>query len=151
VAQGGCTFIYCLDQTQQEATLEKVAGLFKDVEGIDLVIEPKDFERHGLVSPAKDPRMADLVLTAKEGYTFSDVAVGDLAVTPASEQLKGSHGHSPSQPLMYGTFVAWGQGIKSGAAVREVRNTDVAPTIARLLGLRMSGTDGKAIDQILAR
>lgn len=141
--------MYVLDAAQRATVLEKAVESFRNVEGIEQIIETKDFAQHGLVPPDRDPRMADLVLTAKEGYTFSDTAAGDIIVTPPSEQLKGAHGHSPEHPLMYGTFIAWGAGIKPGTKLTEVRNTDVAPTLARLLGVPMRETDGRALDEIL--
>jgi hypothetical protein len=52
---------------------------------------------------------------------------------------------------MRGTFVAWGAGIRPGARLPVIRSVDVAPTIARLLGLRLENTDGKPREEIFAR
>jgi predicted AlkP superfamily pyrophosphatase or phosphodiesterase len=64
---------------------------------------------------------------------------------------KGNHGYDPNQPGMHATFVAWGQGIKPGATLDKIENTDVAPTVAALLGLKMNDVDGKVLDAVLAR
>ena len=48
-------------------------------------------------------------------------------------------------------FVAWGAGIKRGVRLEEMDSTDVAPTVARLLGLKMTGVDGKVREEILAK
>ena len=47
--------------------------------------------------------------------------------------------------------VAWGVGIQPGARVGEIKNIDVAPTVAKLLGLEMNDVDGKPLDGVLAK
>jgi hypothetical protein len=68
-----------------------------------------------LADPATNPHMADLVLSAKEGYAFSESAGGEIVVTEKFDTTKGTHGYDPNQPKMHATFVAWGAGIKAGA------------------------------------
>jgi len=151
LGQGGASFLYALDKARRQEILDKITPLLRGLEGIDQVITEADFPRHGLITADRDPRMADLVITAKEGYSFSDTATGDAVVSPPGQSTKGSHGHSPSQPLMGAAFVAWGAGIESGARVPQIRSVDVAPTIASLLGVKMEGADGRAIEGILAK
>jgi predicted AlkP superfamily pyrophosphatase or phosphodiesterase len=151
LAQGGSCFIYVLDNANHDRIARRLAGVFKKVEGVESVIEAKDFAKHGLANPERNPQMADLVLSAKEGYSFSDNANGDVVVTPPSDNVKGTHGHDPANPKLYGTFIAWGSGIKAGARLKEMNNIDVAPTIARLMGVRMKDTDGKVLEQILEK
>lgn len=151
LGQGGAAFIYVLDPANREATVEKLAAKFKDVEGVELVIGPKDFPKYGLADPQKNPQMADLVLSAKEGYSFSDSLAGNLVVTPKSDVVKGTHGYDPNQPRLHGTFVAWGAGIKAGAKAGTMNNTDVAPTMAELLGVKIPDADGRVLDSILSK
>ena len=92
-----------------------------------------------------------VVLSAKEGYSFSDSLGGNLVVTPKSETVKGTHGYDPNQPRLHGTFVAWGAGIKAGAKPGTMNNTDVAPTMAQLLGLKIPDADGQVLDGILSK
>ena len=150
-AQGGSSFVYVLDQANRDALIPRLIERFKTVEGIDLVIPPADFAKIGVADPATNPRMADIVLTAQEGYTFSDALTGDLIVTPPSEQVKGTHGYDPDLPPLHATFVAWGAGIKPGARLGTIRNTDVAPTAAALLGVAMPDIEGRPLETILAR
>jgi predicted AlkP superfamily pyrophosphatase or phosphodiesterase len=149
LSQGGSTFIYVLDKENRAEIMAKLPALFRQIEGVELVIEPKNFAKHGLITPDQDPRMGDLVLTAKSGFAFSDNATGDKVVTDPSKTITGTHGHNPSQPMMGATFVAWGAGIKRGAKLSEINSVDVAPTIARLLGVEMKDVDGKVLRQIL--
>jgi hypothetical protein len=53
--------------------------------------------------------------------------------------------------MMRTLFAAWGAGIKRGVRLEEMNSTDVAPTAARLLGLTMTGVDGKVRTEILAK
>jgi hypothetical protein len=46
-------------------------------------------------------------------------------------------------------FIASGRGIKKGVVLDSIRLVDVAPTIARLLGLEMKDTDGHALNKII--
>jgi hypothetical protein len=50
---------------------------------------------------------------------------------------------------MNATFVASGPGIKRGVKLASIRNLDVAPTVARLLGLEMKNIDGRVLSEIL--
>jgi arylsulfatase A-like enzyme len=46
---------------------------------------------------------------------------------------------------MNAIFIAWGAGIKPGSKLGAIRNLDVAPTAARLLGIRMPSATGKVL------
>ena len=151
LGQGGASFLYILDQEHRDALIQRVADLFKNVEGMDVVITPQDFKRYGMADPLQNPRMADVVLAAKSGYSFSDSLSGDLLVTPKSDEVKGTHGYDPNQPGLHATFVAWGAGIHPGAKLGTINNLDVAPTIAALLGLKMNDVDGQVLEGILAK
>ncbi len=151
VGQGGAAFIYVLDEASREPLLAELVKKLPRMEGVDLLIEQKDFAKHGLADPRKDPRMPDLVLSARSGYSFSDSLSGNLVVTPKSDTIKGTHGYDPAQPALHATFVAWGAGIRPGANVGTISNTDVAPTMAALLGLKMPTADGKPLEAALAK
>jgi hypothetical protein len=48
----------------------------------------------------------------------------------------GAHGYDPASfPEMHGIFVALGRGVPKGVRLPRVRAIDVAPTVARLLGI----------------
>jgi predicted AlkP superfamily pyrophosphatase or phosphodiesterase len=151
VGQGGGAFIYILDPANRDAIAARVADKLKDVEGVELVIPPKDFAKYGLADPQQEPKMADLVLSAKSGYSFTDSLAGDLVVTPKNEEVKGTHGYDPNQASLYATFVAWGAGIQPQAKIGPMTNLDVAPTIARLLGVKMPSADGQVLEAILKK
>ena len=55
----------------------------------------------------------------------------------------GTHGYFPDFKEIQTGFVAYGVGIKQGGRIKEMRETDVAPIIAKLLGLDLGPIDGK--------
>jgi predicted AlkP superfamily pyrophosphatase or phosphodiesterase len=143
-------FVYVLDQPRRAELVKSLAAKLRAVEGVESVVEEKDFAKIGLVTQDANPHMPNLVINPKQGYSTSDTVVGELLVSPKSEITKGAHGHDPGHPLMHASFVAWGVGIKPGAVVKEIRNLDVAPTMAHLLGLEMKGVDGRVLTEMLA-
>ncbi|MBI5772828.1 MAG: alkaline phosphatase family protein [Verrucomicrobia bacterium] len=151
LGQGGGCFLYVLDHANREKHIARLTKLFQKVEGIDVVIPPSDFKKYGLADPKRDANMADLMLSAKEGYSFSDTAAGEIIVTPKTDAVKGTHGYNQFQPRMHASFVAWGAGIKPGSTLGTISNTDVAPTMAALLGLEMQDVDGRVLKEILTK
>jgi predicted AlkP superfamily pyrophosphatase or phosphodiesterase len=85
---------------------------------------------------------ASLGFAAAEGYML--VAIdAPLPVLP-SGALKGMHGYLPTMPGMATGFIAAGPGIRQGE-LPVVRQLDVAPTVAALLGMRLDQAVGLPI------
>jgi predicted AlkP superfamily pyrophosphatase or phosphodiesterase len=63
----------------------------------------------------------------------------------------GAHGYDPARfPEMHGIFVALGRGVPAGVRLPRVRAIDVAPTLARLLGIRApANSEGAAIEALM--
>ena len=61
------------------------------------------------------------------------------------------HGYLPTHPKMFTSLVLSGRGVKSGVTIGHVRSLDVAPTIARLLGLEMKDVEGRVLTEALRR
>jgi hypothetical protein len=85
-------------------------------------------------------------LEAEPGFAFGDEARG-LLLRPAL--LRGGWGYLPDRSEMDAGFVAWGPGLGRGLRIPEMRQTDVAPTLARLLGLSLEGVDGRVLIGVL--
>ena len=45
------------------------------------------------------------------------------------------HGYAPDHPDMGGILLAMGRGVSAGTRLPAVRMIDVAPTVAKLLGI----------------
>jgi predicted AlkP superfamily pyrophosphatase or phosphodiesterase len=148
VVQGGCALLYVQDQEGREEVLKQIRKAFTGLEGVAKVLGPEQFKPYGVADPAQDPHAPDLLLFTENGQFFGDTASGDLPFADKPER-KGSHGHDPNYPNLYATFVACGQGIKPGARLGQIRNLDVAPTVARILGIKMENVDGKALTAAL--
>jgi predicted AlkP superfamily pyrophosphatase or phosphodiesterase len=149
VAQGGSAFVYVLDKDRKAEITTQLSEKLATVEGVAGVVWPDGIDRLGLPTADKNSEAPDLVLLTIPGYSFVEVHSGD-AVGPAGG-LKGSHGHDPGAPYMHATFVAAGAGIKPGVELELIQNVDVAPTMAKLLGLSMPSVDGRVLEEILAQ
>ncbi len=121
-------------------------------EGVAEILPPERFAALGLPDPAKNRQMSDLILVASEGYAFNNEANGDEVVTEVTLGAgnQGHHGYLSRLPKMNAAFIAWGRGIKPAVRLGLIENIDVAPTIAALLGQKLSGADGRVLSQMLA-
>ena len=146
VSQGGAAFVYLLDD--EKGLLPTVREALAKVEGVRSVLEPAAFVKLGLPTPDENPEMAQLVLTTGPGYSFGDAATGEAVVKAGG--LKGTHGHLPQPSFMHATFIAAGAGIKPSVQLRTMQSVDIAPTIARLLGLQLPTAEGRVLTEILA-
>lgn len=83
-------------------------------------------------------RSGDLALLAAPPYYFP--GDGFLYWLESTLQWafgvsKGMHGYDPQHPDMGAIFFAMGRGVPKGAELGVVRSIDVAPTVAKLLGI----------------
>jgi predicted AlkP superfamily pyrophosphatase or phosphodiesterase len=150
VVQGGSTMVYILDQANRTEIAEKVKSAFNALEGVAKVLGPDETSAYGIADPKVDPHAPDMMIFAQLGYAFGDTAAGDLPFQEKPER-KGTHGHDPNLPELHASFIAWGAGIKPGVKVGEISNTQVTPTIAKLMGLEMSNLDGKPLTELLSK
>lgn len=90
----------------------------------------------------------DVFATLNEGYNFDGTQTpsvprsGDSAAVAAVFSVPsfyGAHGYDPKKSNMSAIFFAAGPDINRGT-LGQVRNTDIAPTINRLLGVKSAPT-----------
>lgn len=148
VAQGGSAFIYLLDDAARAEQLPKVKAALAKLDGVQRIIEPSEFASLGLPLPAENHEAPHLILATGPGYSFNGDVTGEV-VGPATATYRGTHGHLPQPAYMHATFLAAGTGIRDGAKLKTVNNTDVAPTIAKLLRLTLDGADGRVLKEAL--
>lgn len=137
--EGGTAFVY----VSEDALVPRVRDVLAGVEGIDRVIGATEFSGLGLPTPEKDPQFGQLLLSAKEGYSFSGATGGP--VTAAVPQTGGSHGYLASDPDMNAIFIASGYRVTARGKRGEIPNLDIASTIAQLLGVKLPSAKGKPI------
>ncbi len=87
-----------------------------------------------------DPRAA-WVIDLNEGYYSVAGYRGDFL----DGRRGGGHGYDPRQPKLHAFFLAAGPGIRAGSSLPVIRQTDIAPTLAKLLGLPLPGVEGKPV------
>ncbi|HET6303712.1 MAG TPA: hypothetical protein VFG80_02945, partial [Myxococcota bacterium] len=81
-------------------------------------------------------------LEATPGYAFGAKATGAL-LEPAG--VRGASGYLPGHREMQPAFVLWGRGVRAGVSIPWMRQSDVAPTLARLLGASLDAVDGRPV------
>ena len=148
LAEGGAGMLYIGDAANRDAIIAELLPALKAVEGIEAVVGPADFAKIGHVTPDQNPREPDIFVAAKEGYNFAENPAAKDLIT-ATGGVKGTHGNFNQNPLMDATFVAWGAAIKPGSKLGRIRNVDVAPTMAAILGVKMDNVEGRVLKEIL--
>ncbi|MBE2282692.1 MAG: alkaline phosphatase family protein [Prosthecobacter sp.] len=149
MAEGGACFVYVLDTANRESILQQITPKLARLEGVSGVVEAKDFDSklHHLTAD-KDGREPDLVLLAGDGYTFTDSLADNEVIIP-NDPPKGAHGHFQLDSNLYGNCVISGAGVKPGGEIDEMKNIDVTPTMAKLLGIPFPGADGRVLEEAL--
>jgi predicted AlkP superfamily pyrophosphatase or phosphodiesterase len=84
----------------------------------------------------------DFFVDARIGYNIESRLTGPL-VGPPSE--KGTHGYFPDHPEMRATLILQGPGVGRRGSLGEVDMRDIAPTVAKLLGVALPSADGKPL------
>ena len=148
---GWLLYVELVDVARDEAALESVFDEVLELEGIARILRPADYDALGYPRYQQDPHVRGQYAIVGDIDTFPG-ADASSASTARHERAEPYHGHGylPSHPRMYPAFIASGVGIRDGIRVDHVRNLDVAPTIAYLLGLELPSAAGVAMEEILA-
>jgi predicted AlkP superfamily pyrophosphatase or phosphodiesterase len=97
-------------------------------------------------------RSGDLVVLTQPPYTFSwpTGAEGLLMSVMARFGARfGGHGYEPDHSDMGGIFFAMGRGVDPGLTLGEVRQVDLAATVARLLDIEPpADSEGRALPAV---
>ena len=149
-ASGGAAAIYLQDQHNEETAkvLEEIFTEIHKKEGSPIwrVISKKDAAKLG-----SDPRAA-LFLEAAPGFVISEQVTGKKVIDKLEMSAgRSASGYLPSRSEMRGMLIAAGKGIKPKTQIEYARLVDIAPTIARLLGLELKASRGHAISGILVQ
>jgi predicted AlkP superfamily pyrophosphatase or phosphodiesterase len=141
---GGSAAVFVKDPQDEKLAREVEAFFHEQAEKPDSpiwrVLSKRDAAKLGA-----DPRAA-FYLDAAPTYAFSARTTGSL-ITKAP--YRGARGYAPSRVEMRAAFIIAGNGIKSNIKVEYARLIDVAPTIARLLGLEMKTARGRVITEVI--
>lgn len=144
VTAGGLAGIV-LARSDDAATIDTVTHLFEGLakdpaSGIARVYRNVEMTARGGFPDAL------LVLEAAERHTFVAGARGPLV---SGTDYRGNHGGPPDRTELHASLILSGKGVRAGAKLGVVSLVDVAPTIARLLKLRMDATEGRVLEEAL--
>jgi predicted AlkP superfamily pyrophosphatase or phosphodiesterase len=89
---------------------------------------------------------AYVVLEAQPGHVF--VRGGEtLPLVGPTNGFNGAHGYDPRRPEMRASFIIHGPRVRRNKDLGLIRLVDVAPTIARLLGIELPKTEGRVLGE----
>jgi predicted AlkP superfamily pyrophosphatase or phosphodiesterase len=131
-SSGGSGFVY-LARPDDNALREKVGALLEKIKadpenGVMNLWTAADLARAGAHPDAA------FGLDMRPGfYTGSGT---DALVVPSAS--KGGHGFAPDRPELHASLILVGPGIPAGRDLGIVRMTQIAPTLARVLGVGLS-------------
>jgi predicted AlkP superfamily pyrophosphatase or phosphodiesterase len=138
-SNGGSAFVYA--RTEGDALrARQVLRAEAEKTGFFRVVSAEE-----MLALGADPE-AWFGLEAQPGYVFVDRAEAPLLATSA---LRGVGGYLPGRAEMGPGFVAWGRGLRTGVRVPWMRQIDVAPTVARLLGIELDDSEGRVLVGVL--
>ncbi len=141
---GGSSAIF-VKNPQDEKTMGEIEKVFieyhqKPESPIWRVVTRREVSKLGA-----DPRAA-FYLDAAPLYAFSSRTTGSTSSNPSD---RAANGHLPSRSEMRATLVISGKGIKPGSKIEYARLIDIAPTVARLLGLEMRTAKGRVLSEVI--
>ncbi len=138
---GGAAAIFVKSQTDEKA----VETLFREIHQTPDSAVWRIFNRQELSRVGAIPSAA-LMLDAAPNYLFGGAAKGN---TLSKSKVQATAGYSPQRVEMRPVFSAFGKGIKSKVSLGFMRLTDVAPTVARLLGITHPVSRGRVLTEVL--
>jgi predicted AlkP superfamily pyrophosphatase or phosphodiesterase len=141
-SSGGSAFLH-LKNKNDVKTLAKVKEILDSlpasVKKLFRVVSREEMDKIGA-----DPNAA-LAITGIEGVSISGGSTGELVRAGRG----GTHGFFPDFDHIQTGFIAYGAGINTGAVIPKMGLEDIAPVIARLLGLSFQAPDGILLPGII--
>jgi len=130
---GGSSYLYSKDATALASVKRILRELPDSVKNYVRVIDRRQLDKIG-----GNPEVA-LALSGLNGAAFGNATAGD-AVRPAHG---GQHGFFPDFYEIRTGFVIHGPGVRVGGVIPEMNERDIAPTVARLMGIPFPSAQGK--------
>ena len=138
---GGTSVAVVLDYPDDAALKAKVAALLDKLAadpalGITRIANVAEIARMG------GTPMASFWIDFKPGYQMGN---NPLAAPVSPGTIKGNHGYFPDHPEMRATFILAGPGVPAKGALGEIDMRDIAPTLAKILKVRLPEADGRPL------
>ncbi|MDR3715067.1 MAG: ectonucleotide pyrophosphatase/phosphodiesterase [Puia sp.] len=133
---GGSSYLYLKDRNDKK-TLERVRELLDSLPG-DQKNLFRIVGRRQMESIGGNPEVA-FALTGLNGASFDNAFEGEAVRSGQG----GTHGYFPDFQQIRTGFVAAGPGIVKGGSIGIMNLRDIAPALARILGLSFPSAEGK--------
>ncbi len=144
---GGSAAIFVKDPKDEAFARELETFFIQQAEKPDSPIW-RIIPRRDAAKLGADPHVA-LYLDAAPAYTITDKTTGSTITNIPRGTDRTTRGYAPSRLEMRALFIIAGKGIKSGSQAEYARLIDIAPTVARLLGLEMKTARGRVISEVM--
>jgi predicted AlkP superfamily pyrophosphatase or phosphodiesterase len=145
-AEGGAAELFVHDEKQRAELVPKLKSYFEGIEGVQHVYTNEEARSIGMPSESDTDQAPQLYLTAKPDFAFGDGIDSDIINT---HPPRGAHGYLNTTSDMQALFVASGAAIRSGIRLNTISNLQVAPTIAKILGLQLPDAKMPSLDEVL--
>lgn len=129
---GGSAYVY-LNDPRDGALAERVLELLKRLQADPVNGIRQVYTREELSKMGSHPDAYFAIDMADGFYTGAGTAA--LLGSPGS---KGGHGYDPTRPALYGSFMARGPALIRRGSLGIIRMTQIAPTLARVLGVGLA-------------
>jgi arylsulfatase A-like enzyme len=138
------------DASTHGAALESAYAKALKVSGVARLVRSSDFHALGIPTYDESPFIAgqDFLIGEVDTWLTADASDSSTARVPLVPP-RHEHGYLPSHPKMFTSLVLSGARVKKGASIGHVRSIDVAPTIARLLGIELPNVEGRVLEEAL--
>lgn len=145
-AQGGSAAVYLHPQASAEdrRTLDDAIRLLQSnpAYGVGRVFRGSEIQALGGLPGAH------AVFDALPGFSFGRALDAPELV---GAKVGGAHGHHPSRRQSRASFIIRGPGIEANKNIGLVRLLDVAPTVARILGVELGPVEGRVLTEAFER
>jgi predicted AlkP superfamily pyrophosphatase or phosphodiesterase len=145
-AEGGAAELFIRNEKQRAELVPKLKAYFEAIQGVQKVYTNEEARSIGLPSDKNTDQAPQLYLTALTDFAFGDDTDGELVTT---HPAKGTHGYLNSASDMQALFVASGAAIRPGIKLDAISNLRVAPTIAKILGLKLPEAKQQPLEEVL--
>jgi predicted AlkP superfamily pyrophosphatase or phosphodiesterase len=137
---GGSAYVY-LKNPQDAALLTRVSQLLQTLQadpanGIRKIFTKEDLDRIGSHPDAS------LAFDVVDGF-YTGGGTNALLGTPPD---KGGHGFDPTRPALHASFIGRGPAFTRRGSIGIVRMTQIAPTLARILGVGLAPQADTGLD-----
>jgi predicted AlkP superfamily pyrophosphatase or phosphodiesterase len=138
---GSASVAVILANPKDAAVKAKVAALLSGLQAKPELNIARIIDAKGIAALGGTP-MASFWVDFKPGTVMGQNPAAPM-VGPGS--IKGTHGYVPTHPQMRASFILSGKGLSKSGSLGEIDMRDIAPTLAKVMGVSLPRADGKPL------